>query len=182
MGKKKVPPPLTKRFNNGHKCLTAAESEALIECQNRVDRARDNFYTNVHLMKRNRNCTAGEATSREDAPPLIPHDRLPYRPGEEPFEMLGGTLSAKTYNNPAVSLGRDRDVTTDQARVQSLRKQSSKIDSELNMMREILRHKQFVLQLSHNGKRLTEQRLHPAMQQTIEKSTIQEQNSIPYIG
>jgi len=178
MGKKKGPPPLTKRFNNGHKCLTAAESEAVIECQNRVDRARDNFYTNVATMKKSRNCTMGEKTSRVDAPPLISHDRLPYRPGEEPYNLLGGTLSAKTYNNPSVQPGVHRSVSSDVLRTTTLRKRSDEIESELAMMREVLRHKTLVLNMSHNGSMLPKKTLHPAMEQKIAEKNL----SIPYIG
>ena len=178
MGKKKGPPPLTKRYNNGHKCLTASESVAIIECQNRVDRARDNFFSNVHTMSQARNCTLGEATSRDNAPPLIAHDRLPFRPGEEPYDILAGTLSAKTYNNPDVAPGVHRQTTSDILRVTTLRKRSGEIDNELAMVREALRHKQFVLNLSHNGSRLPKKTLHTAMEQKIAERNI----SIPYIG
>ena len=178
MGKKKGPPPLTKRFNNGHKCFTAAESMAMIECENRVDRSRDNFYTNVATMKKSRNCTTGEKTSRVDAPPLIPIERLPYRPGEEPFDILTGTLSAKTYNHPGTMPGQNRGNQTDQLRVSTLRSRSDEMGAEIARVREAIRHKQFVLNLSHNGSRLPTKTLHPAMEQKIAEKNI----SIPYIG
>jgi hypothetical protein len=66
MPKKYVPPPVdfTKKWNNGHKTLTAAEAKALTELLTSETSKQVNFQENMRIMKRGRNPLVGEATPR----------------------------------------------------------------------------------------------------------------------
>jgi len=174
MGKKKAPP-LTKRFNNGHKCQTGPESMAIQENYNRVDRARQNFYDRVDTMKKSRNVLLGEKTSRVDAPPLVPHDRLPARPGEEPYRLLAGTLSAKSYNRPLLPTGK---MSPDMSKIKGYTTRRNALDDELEMLNQRILHKKLVLSFSQGGRKITDKGMHPAIDQVISTKNI----TIPYIG
>lgn len=66
MPKKYVPPPVDfkKKWNNGHKTLTAAEAKALHELLVSETSKQLNFQQNSHIMMRGRNPLTGEATPR----------------------------------------------------------------------------------------------------------------------
>ena len=178
MGKKKAPP-LTKRFTNGHKTQTFGEAVALQECYAEEEKARQNFYSRLHTMKKNRNVILGDVTSRVDAPMLMPKEHIPLAPGTEKFDVLGGgnTLSVRTYNNPNIPLRNERKRNQ---LVNGFQNRRSALEEELEQVKLMVRHKQLVMAMSYNGE-IVEHKMNHSNPQYQEKVEIKNK-SIAYIG
>lgn len=173
MGKKKAP---MKRFTNGHKCMTFKESVALQEIYASEEVRRQNFYARVGEWKASRNVILGDRTSREDAPMLMPRENVPLAPGSEDFKILGEgkTLSATTYNNPAV------DKKTQMRKSQMVNgfvTRRNGIEAELEQMKLMVRQKQLIMGMTYNGNVVSDMNLHPATEKIKIKNI-----SNPYVG
>ena len=130
-----------KRFNNGHQCFTSAQSTFMQEIYSKNERSRVHFKDTYHLLKKPRDPTMGELTSRENAEYLVPLTSIAAQTVVQP---QGRTKSAEELNSAQEKL---RGMTmfskllADVARCESLRQRRERMNQESVLVETILEHK-----------------------------------------
>ena len=141
-----------KKFTNGHKCFTAAESTFMQEIYSKNERSRVKFMDSYHLLKKPRNPTMGELTSREDAEYLVPLTSVAAQAGAEKASAAAAASSAGARVKSQEELDSAQEklrgttmfskLLADVARCESLRLRRERINQETAMVETILQHKQ----------------------------------------
>jgi len=136
-----------RRFTNGHKCFNAAESEFMCQIYSKNEAQRVKFMDTYHLLKKPRNPTMGELTSREDAEYLVPLTSIAEQ------AAAGNTVPAqRTKSKEELESAQEKlrgttmflKLLSDVARCESLRQRREQIDEESRAVETILTHKQVV--------------------------------------
>ena len=128
-----------KRFTNGHKTFTSAEAAFMGEIYSKNDAVRVAFLDTYHLLKKPRNPTTGELTSREDAEYLVPLSTVAEKAAvktKPAAEELGATESKIQGMSMFNKLMREME------RCESLRQRREKLNAEVDMVAAIMQHKQ----------------------------------------
>lgn len=138
-----------KRFKNGHKCFTASEAKAVIECQKAERRTAENFQNNMMIMTRSRDPTTGEATPRDDAPgrPIIEPHWLSMEFKQPKTVSITGKIGVPPYRDG------ERPQHEPLKNMQSLRYLQDNITGELDFLQRKLANSGTKLQQSINRNR-----------------------------
>ena len=157
-----VPKKKVKRnFTNGHKCFTSAEANFLTEILDKESGSRVVFNAKLPTLKKARDPTIGELTSRENAEYVMPFTDAYKRTLEsrinsantmtQPFSA-GTTGSAGTTEKPLMVTenGKNKfnNLIVDIAQIESLKQKKNDINDELAQLQKILDHKKAILNLT----------------------------------
>lgn len=141
-----------KRFNNGHKCFTSAESTFMQEIYAKNEKTRVHFNDTYHLLKKPRDPTMGELTSREDAEYLVPLSSIAeqtVKPLPTPRVKSQQELESATEKLRGTTMF--SKLLADVARCESLRQRREVIDRESAMVESLLLHKQICVNAGFVG-------------------------------
>lgn len=142
------------------------------EIYSKNERSRVAFLDTHHLLKRPRNPTTGELTSREDAEYLVPLSSIAGHAAE-----LKQQEAARTLPAPEMSATEERlrgttmfsKLLADVARCESLRQRRDRIDQETALVATILKHKQVCANAGLLGRQSAHKSL---MNKTVEELTV----------
>ena len=151
-----VPKKKVKRnFTNGHKCFTSAEANFLTEILDRESGSRVVFHAKLPTLKKARDPTIGELTSRENAEYVMPFTDAYKRTLESRINSantMTQPISAGSTEKPLMVTenGKNKfnNLIVDIAQIESLKQKKNDINDELAQLQKILDHKKSMLNLT----------------------------------
>ena len=144
-----------RNFTNGHKCFTSAEANFLTEILDRESGSRVVFHAKLPTLKKARDPTIGELTSRENAEYVMPFTDAYKRTLESRINSANTAtqpVSAGSTEKPLMVTenGKNKfnNLIIDIAQIESLKQKKNDINDELAQLQKILDHKKSILNLT----------------------------------